>query len=97
VRKWFRSLMRPDNPFISCCGEADGYEADLFGQDGENFVAIITGQGPEIAGKPHIAEGTRISVPRTKMQRDAGNPTGHGIIFVGTDGTVFCYVTPALL
>jgi hypothetical protein len=97
VRKWFQSLMRPDNPFISCCGEADGYEADLFEQDGENFVAIITGQGPEIAGKPYIAEGTRMRVPRTKMKWDAGNPTGHGILFVGTDGTVFCYVTPALL
>jgi hypothetical protein len=22
VRKWFQSLMQPDNPYISCCGDA---------------------------------------------------------------------------
>jgi len=41
----FKASCALTTPFISCCGEADGYEADLFEQDGENFVAIITGQG----------------------------------------------------
>src|SRR5262249_36543242 len=29
IRKWFQSLMQPDDPRTSCCGEADAYEADL--------------------------------------------------------------------
>ena len=97
VRQWFQNLKQPDNPRISCCGDADAYEADLFEQDGDSWVAIITGQGPEIATKPYIKEGTRIKVPNSKMKWDEGNPTGHGIIFIGSQGEVYCYVTPALL
>jgi hypothetical protein len=97
IRKWFQSLMQPDHPRTSCCGEADAYEADLFERDGKNWVAVITGQGPGVANKPYIAEGTRISVPNSKMKWDQGNPTGHGIIFIGGSGEVYCYVTPALL
>jgi len=97
VRKWFQSLMQPDQPQMSCCGEADAYEADLFERDGSNWVAIITGQGPGVVNKPRIPEGTRISVPNSKMKWDRGNPTGHGIIFIGSRGEVYCYVTPALL
>ncbi len=97
IRKWFQSLMQPDDPRTSCCGEADAYEADLFERDGDHWVAIITGQGPGVANKPYIPEGTRISVPNSKMKWDQGNPTGHGIIFIGSRGEVYCYVTPALL
>jgi hypothetical protein len=94
VRKWFQELMQPDNPGYSCCGEADSYEADLYEQDGESYIAIITGQGPP-ANKLHIPEGTRLRVPTTKIKWDEGNPTGHGIIFVGRDYTIYCYVPPA--
>jgi hypothetical protein len=97
IRKWFQELMQPDHPRVSCCGEADAYEADLFERDGNNWVAIITGQGPGITNKPYIPKGTRISVPNSKMKWDEGNPTGHGIIFIGSKGEVYCYVTPALL
>ena len=27
-RQWFNGLMQPDNPNLSCCGEADAYWAD---------------------------------------------------------------------
>lgn len=94
IRKWFRELMRPDFPSMSCCGEADGYEADMFEEWQGNYVAIITGQGPPHQYKPYIEPGTKIVVPREKMKWDAGNPTGHGILFLGTDGNVFCYVVP---
>jgi hypothetical protein len=94
IRKWFQELMQPDNPGFSCCGEADSYEADLYEQDGDNYVAIITGQGPAV-NKLHIPEGTRLRVPIAKIKWDNGNPTGHGIIFVGRDYTIFCYVPPA--
>ena len=45
-------------------------------------------------GKGVIADGTRIPVPNQKMQWDRGNPTGHGIVFIGSGGRVYCYVTP---
>lgn len=94
IRKWFRELMRPDNEHLTCCGEADGYEADMFEQYGGDYVAVITGQGPPSQYKPYVEPGTRIVVPKEKMKWDAGNPTGHGIIFMGTEQQVFCYVTP---
>ncbi len=88
VRQWFQSLMQPDNPHMSCCGEADAFEADTFEIDGDHYVAIITD------GKGVLAPGTRIAIPNQKMKWDKGNPTGHGIVFIGTKGQVYCYVTP---
>ena len=88
IRQWFQSLMQPDNPALSCCGEADAFEADNFEVDGDHYVAVITD------GKGVIPNGTRISVPNSKMKWDKGNPTGHGIIFIGAGGTLYCYVAP---
>ena len=88
LREWFQKLMQPDNPRMSCCGEADAFEADSFEVSGDEYVAIITN------GKGVIPEGTRIPVPNQKLKWDEGNPTGHGIIFIGSNGQVFCYVTP---
>jgi hypothetical protein len=88
LRQWFQKLMQPDNPYQSCCGEADAFEADNFEVNGDQYVAIITN------GKGVIPEGTRIPVPNQKIKWDDGNPTGHGIIFIGVNGQVFCYVTP---
>jgi hypothetical protein len=89
VRQWFQSLMQPDNPYMSCCGEADAFEADDFEIEGDHYVAIITN------GKGVIPSGTRIAVPNHKMKWDRGNPTGHGIVFIGSQGQVYCYVTPS--
>jgi hypothetical protein len=88
LREWFQKLMQPDNPYMSCCGEADAFEADSFEVRGDEYVAIITN------GKGVIPNGTRILVPNQKLKWDEGNPTGHGIIFIGSNGQVFCYVTP---
>jgi hypothetical protein len=88
IRQWFQSLMQPDNPAMSCCGEADAFEADSFEGAGDHYVAIITD------GKGVIPNGTRIAVPNSKMKWDKGNPTGHGIIFIGSSGQLYCYVTP---
>jgi hypothetical protein len=88
LRQWFQKLMQPDNPAMSCCGEADAFEADSFEVRDDQYVAVITN------GKGVIPEGTRIPVPNNKMKWDEGNPTGHGIIFIGTGGQVYCYVTP---
>jgi hypothetical protein len=88
IRQWFQSLMQPDNPTMSCCGEADAFEADNFEAAGDHYVAIVTD------GKGVIPNGTRIAVPNSKMKWDKGNPTGHGIIFIGSSGQPYCYVTP---
>jgi hypothetical protein len=88
LRQWFQNLMQPDNKYLSCCGEADAYEADSFEVKGDQYVAIITD------GKGVIPNGTRVPVPNEKMKWDEGNPTGHGILFIGTGGQVYCYVTP---
>src|SRR6202047_4208785 len=88
VREWFQSLMQPDNPYMSCCGEADAFEADNFDREGDHYVAIIKD------GKGIIPNGARIAVPNAKMKWDKRNPTEHGIVFIGNQGQVYCYVTP---
>jgi hypothetical protein len=88
VRQWFQQLMQPDNPRVSCCGEADAFEADTFEADGDHYVAIITD------GKGMIPNGSKFTVPNDKMKWDDGNPTGHGILFVGAHGQIFCYIAP---
>lgn len=95
IRAWYRELMQPDNPRVSCCGEADAYYADGFEIDGDKYVAIITDEredGP--LGRPHIPAGTKIVVPNSKLKYDRGNPTGHGVIFVSTALDVLCYIVP---
>jgi hypothetical protein len=88
VRRWFQGLTQPDNPMASCCGEADAYEADIFEVEADHYVAVITD------GKGDIPNGTKIPVPNRKMKWDKGNPTGHGIIFIGLQGQVYCYIAP---
>lgn len=95
VRKWYQGLMQPDNPSISCCGFADAYWADSFEVEGDEYIAIITDPREDAPlGRPHIAPGTRVRVPNHKLKYDAGNPTGHGVIFMNPIGTVYCYVVP---
>ena len=95
VRQWFQKLMQPDNPHQSCCGEADAYWADSFEVDDGRYVAIITDERPDDPlGRPHRNPGERILVPNHKLKWDEGNPTGHGIIFIGPVGQVYCYVPP---
>lgn len=96
IAEWFRHLMQPDNPRVSCCGEADAYYADSYEVQGDQYVAIITDERPDgPLNRPHIDIGTKFVVPNYKLKFDEGNPTGHGILFVRRDdGFVFCYVAP---
>lgn len=99
VRQWFRNLTQPDNG-NSCCGEADAYWSDSYKTKGDQYIAIITDTRDDVPlGRPHVAPGTEILVPNNKLKFDAGNPTGHGVIFIKwndeTDSySVLCYVTP---
>jgi hypothetical protein len=95
LSRWYKALRQPDNPGISCCGESDAYFADSFEVAGDQYVAIITDTRPdEPLKRPHIAPGTRVVIPNSKLKFDQGNPTGHGVVFMRPDGTVFCYVPP---
>jgi hypothetical protein len=95
VRGWFQKLMQPDNPYVSCCGEADAYWADSYEVDADRYVAIITDERPdEPLGRRHRELGERIVVPNSKIKWDEGNPTGHGIIFIGIGGQIYCYIPP---
>ena len=95
VSRWYKSLMMPDNPTISCCGGADAYYADVFETDGDRYVAVITDTRDDAPlGRHHVEPGTRIIVPNRKLKVDSGNPTGHGVIFLSMSDTVFCYVAP---
>ena len=88
VKAWISKLKMPDNPLMSCCGEADAYEADLGETDeaGHNY-AIITGT----RGNP-LPVGTKLLVPPEKIQNRQGNPSGHVIVFTNENKNVFCFV-----
>ena len=91
VRKWFRELKQPDNPSRSCCGESDAYWADSYQVKDNQYIAIIT---DEPFQRPHIESGKRFVVPNSKIKWGSGNPTGHGVIFIGIDDRVLCYLPP---
>jgi hypothetical protein len=95
IREWYQALMQPDNPAVSCCGEADAYWADSFEVDGDKYVAIITDSRADAPlRRRHFDVGTKIVVPNHKLKYDQSNPTGHGIIFMSASGFVYCYVAP---
>lgn len=96
IASWFRNLMQPDNPTVSCCGEADAYYADSYAvsEKGE-YIAIITDERDDAPlGRIPRAPGTKVTVPNSKIKFDRGNPTGRGVVFIGGTGQVLCYVPP---
>jgi len=82
IQRWFQQIMQPDNPSMSCCGEADAFEADDFEVEDDHYLAVITD------GRGVIRPGTKIPVPNHKMKWDRGNPVGHGFVFLSTPTTV---------
>lgn len=92
---WYRNLRMPDAPTVSCCGEADAYWADSFEVQDGKYVAIITDNRPdEPRRRPHREVGERIVIPNHKIKFDEGNPTGHGVLFIGAGGGIYCYIPP---
>jgi hypothetical protein len=95
IRQWYQSLMQPDAPHASCCGEADAYWADeIHVRNGKTYVRITDDRPDEPLGRAHIANGTEVEIPNHKLKWDRSNPTGHGILFLSRNGHVFCYVQP---
>jgi len=100
VHQWYAKVTRPDSPGYSCCGDADAYYADSYrlGPNGE-YIAILTDERDaaydRMAGRITRAPGTEFVVPQIKFQTKYGNPTGHGVVFIGsTTGEVLCYIQP---
>lgn len=101
IAQYFATLMQPDNPSVSCCGEADAYWADATDTDAAgNLLAIITDTRPdEPLKRRHIPLGTKIVVPKEKLRKTPiANPFDHAIIFVApsydpSEGAyhVYCY------
>lgn len=94
TRAWYQSLMQPDVPTASCCGEADAYWCDdLHVRDGgHTFCKITDDRDDAPRGRPHLEVGTEFEIPLNKMKWDRGNPTGHAVIFLSRGGWVFCFV-----
>ncbi len=92
VKQWYQGLMQPDVPTASCCGEADAYWADeIHVRDGKTYAVITDDRPDEPRGRPHVPNGTEIEIPNHKLKWDAGNPTGHGVLFMSRNRYVFCY------
>ena len=97
IRQWYESLMQPDVPTASCCGEADAYWCDdlYYNHKKKTAICRITDDRPdEPRGRPHVAIGTEVEVPNNKLKWDRSNPTGHGIVFLSREKYVYCYVQP---
>lgn len=93
ISSWYRTLMQPDNPTISCCGEADAYWADDTEVKNGKVYAIITDTRDDAPlRRRHIPLGKKYEVPPEKITYRGGNPTGHIIIFIGINDNVLCYV-----
>lgn len=95
--KWFRSLMQPDNPAVSCCGPADAYYCDdLHTRDGKNYCSITDDRDDAPLGRVHRAIGEEFEIPDNKMMTGSQifgeNPTGHNVLFLSTSGYVWCFV-----
>jgi hypothetical protein len=92
--EWYKTLKQPDNPGMSCCGEADAYWADKTetGPNGELYAIITDDRPDEPLSRRHVPIGTKILVPPHKIKWDQGNPTGHTVIFLSTADVVYCYV-----
>jgi hypothetical protein len=93
VREWYKSLMQPDVPAASCCGEADAYWCDdISVRDGKTYCKITDDRPDAPLGRPHRAMGEEFEIPPNKLKWDKGNPTGHTVVFLRVDGGVWCFV-----
>lgn len=87
IRAWFQSVMRPDQPEMSCCGIADAFEVTMDGDNPDGTIATVI-----VNGRGLIPDGTHVDVPREKLQARFGNPLDHYILFIGGRGQVYCLI-----
>ena len=94
IREWYRGLMQPDNPGVSCCGEADAYYADeVHVRNGKTYATITDNRPDAPLMRMHVPVGTEIEIPDAKLKWDRGNPSGHSVVFLSRSGAVYCFVS----
>jgi hypothetical protein len=100
LSEWYRSLMMPDMPNVSCCGAGDAYESRTETDDAGNLIAVIIDTRPDVRKLPdgstivrrHIKPGTRYVIPPSKIRKHPiPNPTDTDIVFIGYGDNVLCY------
>lgn len=93
IREWYRTLKQPDHPWVPCCGEADAYFADeVHVRDGKTYATITDDRADEPLMRHHVPIGTEIFIPDYKLKYDAGNPTGHAVVFLNINNEAWCFV-----
>lgn len=93
VRSWYQSLMMPDIPTASCCGEADAYWCDeVHVRNGKTYCNITDDRDDALLHRISIPLGTEIEIPDYKLTWKDGNPTGHSIVFLSRGLYVYCFV-----
>jgi hypothetical protein len=93
IRAWYSGLMQPDNPSVSCCGEADAYYCDdWYVREKVTYCKITDTRDDEPLKRMHVDIGTEIMIPDYKLKWDKGNPAGHSIVFLSKMQYVFCFV-----
>lgn len=93
ISHWMSTLMTPDNPGVPCCGIADAYWADVVHvRDGKTFATITDEREDAPFNRHHVPPGTQIEIPREKLKYDAGNPTGHALVFLNVNNVALCFV-----
>lgn len=91
--QWYRDLKQPDNPSVPCCGLADAYWADVVRvRDGRSYAVVTDDREDAPLGRHHVPLGKEIEIPKEKLKWDAGNPTGHAVIFLNINDVAMCYV-----
>src|SRR5579859_5391816 len=64
VTEWYQKLLQPDNPTVSCCGEADAYWCDdYYSRDGKAYCKITDDRPDEERGRPHREVGQEFEIP----------------------------------
>ncbi len=90
---WYKSLMMPDMPNIPCCGKADAYWCDKINvKDGKTFCTITDDRPNGPLHRMPVPVGTVIEIPDHKLTWKYGNPTGHAIVFLSRQMSVYCFV-----
>lgn len=88
LQQWFRSLMQPDRPEISCCGAADAVYGDYWVAHADGSLTVTVTDG-----RNYVPDGVIVEVPATKVKNNSGNPSGHAILFLSKEAhAVYCFV-----
>jgi opacity protein-like surface antigen len=74
--------------------DVPSYERHTYEYRAAPPVIITDERDDEPLRRPHIDNGKRFLVPNSKIKWDSGNPTGHGIIFIGHGLEIHCYLPP---